>query len=222
MSRLEDSYTRYPRAILWLVRGGTGPIGGIGGDTDPAFAAEVGSFYLSKEPITNRQFEAFDPGHRREVTSSGDDDPVVRVSYDDARGYCEWYARISRKPMRLPTEVEWEYACRAGTRGRCFYGDREAAAYVGTAQRDRVGRLRDRKPNPFGLLGMLGGVWEWSASLYRPYPAPDDRGDPGRGPRVLRGGSFRTPLAELGCAVRRAAPPDLRCDDVGFRIARSL
>jgi hypothetical protein len=61
--------------------------------------------------VTNRQFEAYEPEHRRSESSSGDDDPVTQVTLEQARAYCAWYAGVSRKPMRLPTEPEWEYAC---------------------------------------------------------------------------------------------------------------
>ncbi len=72
---------------------------------------------------------------------------------------------------------------------------------------------------------MLGGVWEWTASLYRPYPtkAGDGRDlSAAEGLRVLRGGSYLTPLEDIGCGVRRACEPGHRAGDVGFRIARSL
>ncbi len=226
---MRDSYTRYPRAILWLLRGGRVTIGGAGGDTEPAFEAEVGAFYISKTPITNRQYQAFDPGHRPAATSPGPDDPAVGVGFNDAHGYCEWYARLSRKPMRLPTEVEWEYACRGGTETRYFFGDdpTEADTYLCDAENsaDRIPSLQGKRPNPFGLYAMLGGLWEWTASLYLPYPARDGDGrdDPAAGGRrVLRGGSFRVHRGQMGSAVRRGEAPEARLDDVGFRVARAL
>lgn len=227
MSR--ESYTDHARATLWLVRGGETTIEGPGTDAQPAFVARVDSFYISKTPITNRQFEAYDRGFDRSPVSPGDDDPVVGVDFPRACGYCDWYARVSRKPIRLPTEVEWEHACRGGSRARSFFGDDpdDGGAYVWHA-RNSGGRMRpqhEKRPNPSGLLGMLGGVWEWTSSLFLPYPAADgdgrdDLGAPG--PRVLRGGSFRALPEHIGCGVRRAAEPDLRRDDIGFRIARGF
>jgi formylglycine-generating enzyme required for sulfatase activity len=149
-----DSYTRYPRAILWLVAEGELAVDGETFHVEP--------FYLSKRPVTNLQYEAFAPDHRRSPASPGDDDAAVDVDFAGAHGYCEWYAGVSRKPMRLPTEIEWEHACRAGA----------------------------------GLVGMRGGVWEWTAE------------------QVLRGGS--------SCTERREVQPDLRADDVGFRVARTF
>lgn len=229
MSRLPDSYTRHPRTILWLVREGECTIGDDAVDRAPAFRVRVRSFYLGKRPITNRQYEAFAPDHLRADSSPGDDDPVVGVSFRDAATYCRWYAEISRKPIRLPTEIEWEYACRAGSTTRYFFGNdpMEGDAYLIDAANanGRTTGLASLKPNPFGLQGMLGGVWEWTASLHLPYPAQNDdgRNDPAaEGPRVLRGGSYRVTRDQLGSSVRRGADPDTRADDVGFRIARTF
>ncbi len=227
MSR--DSYTRYPRAILWLVREGEVTIGGKEPQAQPVFRVHLEPFYLSKLPVTNLQYEAYDPHHVRAQAVARDDDPAVGVNFAGARGYCEWYARVSRKPMRLPTEVEWEYACRAGSETRYFFGEQPESGEPFIWDRSNSGELlpplADKKPNPFGFCGMLGGVWEWTASLYMPYPATagDGRDDPTRcGARVLRGGSFRVPRAEFGCGVRRSADPELRSDDIGFRVARSF
>jgi formylglycine-generating enzyme required for sulfatase activity len=136
---------------------------------------------------------------------------------------------VSRKGMRLPTEIEWEYACRGGTTSRYFFGERaeEADAYVWHAGNSgaNVPALRETRPNPTGLHAMLGGVWEWTGSLLMPYPARagDGRDDPHTsGSRVLRGGSWRTPLERIGSGVRRAGDPTTRATDVGFRVARSL
>ncbi len=224
----QERYTHYPRAILWLVRGGEVRVGDPQADAQPAFMARVESFYLSKTPITNRQYEAFDPDRQRVPASAGDDDPAVGIAFRDACRYCEWYAGVSRKPIRLPTEIEWEYACRGGSAARCFYGDDPSGsddhAWHVENSDGKLRPLGEKRPNPFGLLGMLGGVWEWTSSLHRPYPLAQDGQDdletPGR--RVLRGGSFRQPRASLGCGVRLGAEPDLRRDDVGFRIARGF
>lgn len=191
MPRARDSYTRYPRAILWLVRGGQATFRG----TDTA----VASFYLSKLPISNAQYEAFDAGFERAPSSVADDDPAVGVDFEQARAYCAWYADVSRKKMRLPTELEWEYACR-GPRGERNEPDIPHAGNSG----DRMPELKKARPNASGLHAMLGGVWEWTES------------------GVLRGGSFRTPAGEIDCSLRLAVEPIHRADDVGFRIARAL
>ena len=195
-----DRYTHYPRAILWLVRGGEATFGGERVSVQP--------FYLSKLPITNIQFEGFDPAFGRSANAPGNGDAAMGIDFEQAHGYCEWYAGVSRKPMRLPTEVEWEYACRAETTTNYFFGDSadDADRYVWHAGNsgEMLPPLHETRPNPFGLQSMLGGVWEWTAS------------------HVLRGGSYHTPLEEIGCGLRRVYEPGHEAGDVGFRVARSL
>jgi formylglycine-generating enzyme required for sulfatase activity len=242
-----EPYTRHPRPILWLVPEGALTVGGDEGDATPSFTAEVESFYISKFPVTNEQFEAFDPGYLRSPVCSGDRDPATEVSWEDAVAYCEWYAEVSGKEIRLPTEIEWEHACRGGVEGRFFFGDpEEADEYLWDADNSdgQMRRLDDKKANEHGLFGMLGGVWEWTGSLFAPYPldpetgeslaqdAGDDTGgddtsgneteaEAGR-LRVARGGSFRTPRDRISCSHRRPLAPDTRLDDLGFRIVKSL
>ena len=221
-----QSYTRYPRPILWLVRGGAVTIGGEENDSRPRFKARVEPFYIGKYPVTNEQFEAFDPGFERSSISAGGRGPATGVSFEMANAYCEWYAGVSRKPMRLPTEVEWEAACRGGSAGRTFFGDAAAGDFAWHAGNSwaEVGRLDAKKANDLGLYGMLGGVWEWTRSLARPYPLSPPFGEDSSvlGRRVLRGGSVRIVAAELTCSLRRAEDPAARHEDVGFRIAKSF
>lgn len=223
-------YTDYPRTVLWLVPGGVTRIGGDETDAQPRFDAEVEPFYLSQWPITNEQMAAFDPSYQRSPVSAGDRDAAVGVSWQAADAYCRWYAEVSRKPMRLPTEVEWEHACRAGALGRWYWGDDEASAddhlWDSRNAGDRLPALERKRGNAFGLLAMLGGVWEWTSSAWRPYPlaaAPSPPADhPGATARVLRGGSFRLDRQDISCSLRRPGAPDLRADDIGFRVAKSL
>ena len=194
-----ERYTAHPRPVLWLV-----PEGEIDGTM-------VEPFYLSSLPVTNRQLEAFAPGRARTPAAPDDDDPAVGVDVDLAVGYCEWYARISRKAIRLPTLSEWRYACRGGGDACDSWGDDEVAAepwlWHGGNSGDRVPALGAKRSNGFGLYAMLGGVREWALDRTRP---------------VLCGGSWRTPLQRISCAGYRPRLPAESLDDVGFRIARSL
>ena len=227
MSAEPTSYTQIPRATLWLLEGDEFVMGGTALDAQPTFTAQVDSFYIGKTAITNEQFEAFNPDFSRGAYSRGDDDPAVGISLLDASEYCAWYSRISKKHFRLPTEMEWEFACRGGTTGRYFVGDDQAGEYLWSAENsDGHAHAADTlKTNPAGLLNMLGNVWEWTCSSHRPYPLPEAwKAEPIESDKlyVLRGGSFREPLAEIGCGIRRAERPDLRMDNAGFRIVRSL
>jgi len=130
--------------------------------------------------------------------------------WDEAAEEAEWDA--SADGYRLPTEAEWEYACRAGTDGPRYGPLDEIAWYRGNSQ----GRPREaggKRPNAWGLHDTLGGVWEWCWDLYDP--------EVYGGYRVLRGGGWFDEHWSCRASVRRRSHPTLRIDDVGFRIARS-
>jgi len=221
-------YTQVPRAVLWLLKGDDAQIGGEGGDTEPAHTIELGSFYMSRGPISNIQFEAFSPQHIRHPQSSGDDDPAI-VSFRAATGYAKWYADLAKKPFRLPTEAEWEFAARAAGPKRYPWGDQadkgSSLAWTQENSGTNCHPVDTPKPAKNGLYGMIGNVWEWTSSLYRPYPITpdDDRDDPiVDEPRVIRGGSIADSLDSLSCAKREHRAPDTASELIGFRIVRAL
>lgn len=142
--------------------------------------------------------------------------PVVYVSWLAARAYASWAGR------RLPTEAEWEYACRAGSRTSYWWGDTFFRSRV-TADPQPAGPKTDTgRQNPWGLVDMLGNVWEWTSSSYREYPyRPDDgREDPGTdAPRVQRGGAWANGEQILRSANRKWENREWSGDLVGFRCA---
>ncbi len=183
----------------------------------------IASFYISKRPVSNQQFEAFDPGYERASTSPGDDDPAAGVDLFQARAYCDWYGRVARKPMRLPTAHEWRYACRGDLEGKvCFLGQEEfrddggidAHAWHAGNSGGHVGDIGAKRYNPFGLYGMVGGVWEWVDA--------SGGGNQNVDEGLLFGGSFRTPAARLRCALHEVVEESLGRDDIGFRIVKSM
>jgi formylglycine-generating enzyme required for sulfatase activity len=190
-------YTAIPRPVLWLVPEGPG--------IDP--------FYLSTLPVTNRQLEAFDPGFARSAASLGDDDPALGIDLEAARAYCQWYSRVARKEIRLPSEGEWEHACAAG-RGQVWpWGEEWSRAdeevwHGGNSAAASIPDLRTRRSNPFGLYSMLGGVWEWVEG--------------GEGHGVLRGGCWRMPAEAIARGHRRGVEAGTSVAEAGFRIAKSL
>jgi formylglycine-generating enzyme required for sulfatase activity len=178
--------------------------------------------------------------------SQTDEDPVVNVSWNDAKAFCRWLGRKEDKAYRLPTEAEWEYACRAGTRTLFSNGDDgEAlveianvadATFKGqfpdwtTTQRGDgyaftapVGRF---KPNAFGLFDMHGNVAEWCQDGYDPdyYQASPTKDPPGSIQpgvfRVIRGGAFINSPTKCRSAARDKLEPGLRLCYVGFRVVR--
>ncbi|MYG29036.1 MAG: formylglycine-generating enzyme family protein [Holophagales bacterium] len=205
---LPRSYAHVPRTILWLVPGGDVPIGGRTVTVEP--------FYLSKWPVTNEQYEAFDSDYQRSPLSSGDRDLAVGISWNQADGYCRWYAEVSRKPMRLPTRTEWLYACRGSSAPGVeptWTATPEAIDRHCWHARNSEGRVQHpehRQANDFGLHGMLGSVWEWVAE------------GPGDERRVLCGGSFRLLPQELHPAPIKHEAPGFASDETGFRVARSF
>jgi sulfatase modifying factor 1 len=176
-----------------------------------------------------------------------DEHPVVNVSWNDAVAFCRWLAQKSGKAVRLPTEAEWEYACRAGTTTRFSSGDdAETLADVGnvadgTAKKKfsywttiqaedgyvftaPVGKFR---PNKFGLFDMHGNAWEWCQDWYGPYNGLELK-DPLRTEkvdytaRVLRGGSWSNQSRHCRAALRYWDAPAFRNYTYGFRAAFRL
>ncbi|GGX85132.1 hypothetical protein GCM10010358_44010 [Streptomyces minutiscleroticus] len=131
------------------------------------------------------------------------------VLHGDDEGV-EWDA--SADGYRLPTEAEWEHACRAGTDGP-RYGPLDEIAWHRGNSADRVHDVGGREPNAWGLYDMLGNVWEWCWDLYDPEVYGTYR--------VLRGGGWFDERWSCRASVRRRSHPTFRVDDVGFRVARS-
>ncbi len=160
----------------------------------------------------------------------GDDLPVEKVSWDDAQ---ELIRKLNQREggdtYRLPTEAEWEYACRAGTTTRFSFGDDESrmgeyAWYVGNS-RDRTHPVAQKEPNSWGLYDMHGNVREWCQDRYGDYPLSsviDPKGPSGGSGRVYRGGSWRyEPRRRVRSAYRNWYNPDFRYIDLGFRLLRT-
>ena len=143
--------------------------------------------------------------------------PVVFVSWFAARAYAAWAGK------RLPTEAEWEYACRAGSSSTYWWGNAFFASRLANDPQP-AGRPGDQdRSNPWGLFDILGNVWEWTSSLYREYPYRDEDGrdDPAEaGPRVRRGGSWANGAGMVRSANRNWDSPEMSNDLVGFRCAR--
>jgi formylglycine-generating enzyme required for sulfatase activity len=206
-------------------------------------------FHLAETEVTNAQYELFDPSHARwrgqQGISAADDEPVVFVSWHEAVAFCAWLTQREGKPYRLPTEAEWEYACRAGTETEFWTGDTLPAAHhrnqpiegdwlrVKTRADDDLRAKKGKVPvslavgampaNPWGLRGMHGSVEEWVADWYGRYPlaAETDPVGPADGLfKVARGGSHNTFLPYLRSADRSATVPEDKHWLIGFRVVQ--
>ncbi|MBM3262671.1 MAG: SUMF1/EgtB/PvdO family nonheme iron enzyme [candidate division Zixibacteria bacterium] len=202
-----------------------------GDDETPAVELHLPVFCITRHPITNREYETFvrtsgypAPGHLTcgIIPSGLENHPVTYVDWQDAAACCAWAGG------RLPTEAEWEKAAR-GTDGRRFpWGDTPPdilQANFGNAigTTTPVGRYPTGK-SPYDALDMAGNVWEWCASLYRPYPyRPDDGREVPETPgeRTVRGGTYLSPDRGVRCAARHAFYPTARDEYIGFRMAFS-
>ncbi len=188
-------------------------------------------FWVSRTEVTNQQYEAFEPEHERGEYSSGDRDPVVDVSWEDATAYCAWLSEKAGLPIRLPSESEWECACRAGSRREFSFGDdekllREYAWYAANSDR-HTHEVGTRRANAFGLFDLHGNVWEWCEDTYVPNyeGAPDDGSawSAGGSPlRVFRGGGWGFPAGLCRSARRFGLDPSDPGRFLGFRPALGL
>ncbi len=164
--------------------------------------------------------------------------PVINVSWEDARAYCAWLSAQTEKPYRLPSEAEWEYACRAGTDTPFHFGARLSTdqanvngehTYNGSAKgeyRQRTMPVGAFPPNAFGLHEMHGNVWEWCQDAwhgdYNGAPADGSAWEAGgSGARVVRGGSWDDDPVYARSASRYGGDPVNRYDFVGFRVVCS-
>ena len=206
----------------------------------PATKVTVSRYYLSRYPVTNRDYEQFDPSHvRKRANGAGDLHPVVYVSSLDAIKFCAWLSTRERKKYRLPTEAEWEYAAR-GTDGRKYpWGNDEGRGDLANfADKNTVFAWSDRDiddgypesspvgafprgASPFGMEDMAGNVWEWCLDYFENYRGGrkvDPRGPTSGAKRVYRGGSWKSRFKSLRATARNSNVPSFSCNDLGFRI----
>ncbi len=207
-------------------------------------------FWLYRHTVTNAQYRRLKPDHNSGdfggESLNGDKQPVVQVSWNDARDYSEWAG------TRLPTEAEWEYACRAGTQTKFWWGDSETEAgkYANVADRTFREKLHLKmgdidapifdtddgyavtapvgsyQANAFGLYDMIGNVWQWCAdwydgTYYANSPAEDPSGSASGTMRMLRGGSWNYYPFTCRSAYRSWNAPASGGTIRGFRCART-
>lgn len=199
-------------------------------------------FALGATPVTRREYALFAREAGEKVAGIGwestglrqtDDDPVVRVSWDEAIAYAAWLSRRTGRQYRLPSEAEWEYAGRSGTTTAYWWGDdagvdRTVCDDCGSAWDGKgTAPVRQFPPNPFGLYDMLGQIFEWTQDCWNDHY----RGAPGDGSPWMtgdcavhpsRGGSWNLDARIARASQRARDDHDYQGNMVGFRVARDL
>lgn len=238
------NFTNKPGMKMLLVTSGQFAMGSTGADAQsneqPVTTVTQGCFYCAQFPVTNEQFEKFDPSHRIKRAPWADDrHPVIYVSARDAENFCKWLSAREGKKYRLPTEAEWEYAAR-GVDGRLFpWGNRLDGGHFanfadkrtsfawsdpviddGFAETAPVGSF-PKGASPFGIEDLAGNVFEWCLDCFEPYKGKDrinPRGQSNGLRRNYRGGSWKSRAASLRTTARAFNSPDFSSNDVGFRV----
>ena len=186
----------------------------------------VDSFEIGKYEVTQGEWQAV-MGSNPSNFKSGDRYPVETVSWNDVLVYVKALNRRTEPQYRLPTEAEWEYACRGGKAGHLYCGghDIDPVAWYYENSGEKTQRVGQKVANGFGLYDMSGNVWEWTCSLYdREYGGSEKECnyDNTNSPRSLRGGAWYYGPTRVRSAYRFRDTPTNRYFFVGFRLARSL
>jgi formylglycine-generating enzyme required for sulfatase activity len=197
-------------------------------------------FWLGKYEVTQLEWQTVmqtTPWNGKDNVKEMDDYPATYVSWDDAMKFCEKLTATERQAGQLPagwkytlpTEAQWEYACRAGTTTRFSFGDKdgelgEYAWFIQNAMnegKEYAHSLGQKKPNPWGLYDMHGNVWEWCRDRYaKTLPGGTDAEvSAGGSNRVLRGGCWNNTAWRCRSANRNSRTPGTRDDDLGFRLS---
>ena len=210
----------------------------MGSDDDPSekpvHRVTIKPFAISKFPITLREWNACVAAKSCTYTPAGKDDgPVTNLSWTDAQEFVEWLSKVTRKAFRLPTEAEWEYAARGGTRGKFWWGDQLQASMANckgcnepyeSSEPLKVGSF---KPNPFGLYDMGGNVHQWVVDCWH----KNYQGAPSDGSawlendclsHVIRSGSWKNDPSYVRPSSRDHYDTGVRYPTHGLRVAHSL
>jgi formylglycine-generating enzyme required for sulfatase activity len=220
------------------IDGGSFTMGTDAGQEDerPPHRVLVDSFELGVYPISRAEYETFLNATRYErprdwshPAFAKPDLPVVGVSWLDAFAYCAWLTREQGRPVRLPTEAEWEYAAR-GRRNTVYPWGDQVPEWIPNGGRGPLGGpwpVTVGEPNDFGLFGIAANVHEWctdwhSHEYYSQSPERNPAGPPTGVRRASRGGSWRHANTICRVTLRSKLDPSFRYTDYGFRVARSI
>jgi formylglycine-generating enzyme required for sulfatase activity len=208
-----------------FMMGSPGKENGHRREEDPQRVVTISKpFYMGVTEVTQAQYEAVTG--KTPSRFKGPDNPVETVSWDEAMAFCKAISDKTGRTVRLPTEAEWEYACRAGTTTAYYFGDDASKLSDYAWNRPTCGPkthpVGQKKPNAFGVYDMYGNVQEWCSDWYGSYSdakSTDPTGPTSGTERVPRGGSWFNDAPFCRSATRGTKPPDLRTNFIGFRVA---
>ena len=237
VTQLKDDYTETAKSLnlkMIYVKGGTFTMGCTpeqGNDCNdnekPAHQVTVSNFYIGKYEVTQAQWKAIMGVNPSPSNITGDNLPVSNVSWMDVQEFIHRLNELTGKQYRLPTEAEWEYACRGGLESAHYkYSGSNTANNVAWYSRVsyNIHFVGTRSPNELGIYDMSGNVWEWCNDWYGPYSSDvqTDPQGPSIGPScVLRGGSYSDSNTKMRVSARSKGKLDSRKENVGFRLACS-
>ncbi len=224
-----DYYRNSLGMLFRRIESGRFMMGGTVRDEQPVHEVTLQAFEIGVMPVTQSQYEAVmgdNPSHFK-----GEGHPVENVSWADAMAFCRRLTDMDKQGRKysLPSEAQWEYACRAGSTTEYCFGDdpgeiEEYAWYIKNSGGKTL-PVGKKKPNAWGLYDMHGNVWEWCFDHWHDNykGAPDDGSawvekDDGGRLRVVRGGSWRYDASRCRSAYRLNARPELRGSSLGFRV----
>jgi formylglycine-generating enzyme required for sulfatase activity len=217
--------------FVW-VPGGCYQMGSTSGDSDetPIHEVCVDGFWIGRYEVTQGQWKKV-TGNNPSYFKSGDTYPVEKVSWDDTKDFISKLTSLNngRYTLRLPTEAEWEYACRSGGKNDKYPGggDANQTAWYSNNSGHRTHPVGTKASNSLGIFDMSGNVWEWCEDLYDTHAYhKNQRNNPLHatfGPdRVIRGGSCYSLPGEVRCAFRGRYLPGYGVSDIGFRLVHPV
>ena len=195
-------------------------------DEQPVHSVAIRTFELGKTEVTQAQWRAV-MGSNPSKFQGCDDCPVENVGWSDVKGFLERLNAKTARSYRLPTEAEWEYACRAGSRQEYCGGSLNSVAWSSNNSGGKTHPIARKQANAFGIYDMSGNIWEWVEDCYH----ANYGGAPTDGTawsavdctlRVLRGGSWFSEPAYTRSFNRVGHEADFRNSNIGFRVARTL
>ena len=195
----------------------------MGGKDNTPHEVTVSSFWIGKYEVTQKQYQGVIG--KNPSSFKGDSLPVEMISWNDAKDFCASFTLKYGELVRLPTEAEWEYACKAGSTTKYYWGDSMDGNYCwyGENSDEKSHPAGQKLPNAWGLYDMSGNVWEWCGDWSNSYYFVTQSINP-KGPsygswRVFRGGCWGSSSEYWArSAVRNGYYPDIRRYDIGFRL----